>query len=142
MERFGISPGGQGAEFLGFCGVGILLAALYDLFRLWRVLTSPPPRRVFFQDLLFFVLAAALTQLGALPVSRGKIRLFHLLAIGLGGLVYGQTAGRLTLPLFRLIRRGWEGLGRAIARPADRMARFWKKKRASRQKNAKKQEKN
>ena len=110
MERFGISPGGQGTELLCFCGVGALLGGIYDLLRLWRILTSPPARRVFWQDLLFFTLAAALTQLLALPVSSGRIRLFHLLAIGLGAFLYLETAGRLTLPLFRLIRRGWDGV--------------------------------
>lgn len=120
VERFGITPGGQGAQLLQFGGVGILLAVLYDGFRLWRILTSPPPRRVFFQDLVFFVLAAAITQLLALPISRGKIRLFHLLAVVLGGGLYLQTAGRLTGPLFHLIRAGWD-------RFCGGMTRLWGK---------------
>lgn len=142
MERFGITPGGQGAQLLQFAGVGILLAVLYDGFRLWRILTSPPPRRVFFQDLVFFVLAAALTQLLALPVSRGRIRLFHLLAIALGGGLYLQTAGRLTGPLFRLIRTGWDRFCGEMTRLGAKYLRFCKKRGKKRKIYQKKWEKN
>lgn len=95
MERFGLSVGGQLLEAVRFAGIGILLAVVYDLFRLCRLFGTPSPRRVFFEDVLFFALAAALTLLLSLPVSHGVVRVFHLLALTLGFFSYYHTVGRL-----------------------------------------------
>ena len=45
MERFGITTGGQLLELCRFGGIGVVLAVVYDLFRLTRLLTKPPARR-------------------------------------------------------------------------------------------------
>lgn len=137
MERFGITVGGQLLELLRFAGIGVVLGVLYDLFRILRLLTKPPARRIFFEDLLYFALAAALTQLLALPVSHGRVRLFHLLALLLGFALYYLTAGRLLYWLAgRLVAGleaviGWfQRLFRKIAARLPRPQGKWRKKMA------------
>lgn len=106
MERFGISVGSQLLEAVRFAGVGILLGVWYDLFRLVRLLTAPSARRIFVQDILFFASAAAITLLLALPISSGRVRVFHLLALAVGFFCYYQTVGRLLYTVAKRIARG------------------------------------
>lgn len=105
MERFGISVGGQLLEAVRFAGVGILLGVWYDLFRLFRLLTRPPARRIFVQDLLFFAGAAAITLLLSLPISSGWVRVYHLMALAVGFFCYYQTVGRLIYATARALLR-------------------------------------
>lgn len=118
MERFGISVGGQLLEALRFAGVGILLGVWYDLFRLVRLLTAPSARRIFGQDMLFFASSAAITLLLALPISSGRVRAFHLLALMTGFFCYYQTLGRLFYAVAKRIARGSAQIGRLMRRAA------------------------
>ena len=137
MERFGISVSSQLLELLRFAGVGVLLGVLHDLFRLIRLLTKPPARRIFWQDLLFFALAAALTQLLALPISSGRVRLFHLLSLLVGAAAYYLTVGRVIYWLacrlaagleavFAWAQRLFRRIGHRLPRPQGK----WRKKGA------------
>lgn len=110
MERFGLSVGGQMLEAVRFAGIGILLAVVYDLFRLCRLFGTPSPHRVFFEDVLFFALAAVLTLLLSLPVSHGVVRVFHLLALTLGFFSYYHTVGRLIYTAARRLTRTFRRL--------------------------------
>lgn len=115
MERFGITAGGQLLELCRFGGIGVVLGVVYDLFRLTRLLTKPPARRIFLQDILYFALAAAITQVLALPVSHGRVRVFHLLALAAGAAAYYLTAGRLIFWLAQHLVAAVERLLGAIA---------------------------
>ncbi len=122
MERFGISVGGQLLEAVRFAGIGVLLGVWYDLFRLVRLLTRPPAWRIFVQDMLYFCSAAAVTMLLALPVSSGRIRLFHLLALTIGAVCYYFTVGRLVYRIARLLDRVLRWIGRVFGHIFDRLA--------------------
>ena len=118
MERFGISVGGQLLEMVRFAGVGILIGIWYDGFRLFRLVNRPSAWRVFWQDLLFFAGAAAITLLLSLPISSGRVRLFHLMALAIGFTCYYQTVGRLIYVTARWLVRlmGWlSGLARRLS---------------------------
>ena len=52
-------------------GLGFLLGAFYDVFRVIRLLMRPSAKVVFFQDLLFFALSSVVTFLFALAVTGG-----------------------------------------------------------------------
>lgn len=114
MERFGITAGGQLLELCRFAGIGVVLGVVYDLFRLLRLLTKPPARRIFLQDLLYFALAAAVTQLLALPISHGRVRVFHLLALAVGAVAYYLTVGRLLFWLAQHLVAGVEAVFRRV----------------------------
>ena len=77
-------------------GFGTLLGLVYDVFRLFR-LACGRKRGVFWQDLLFFVVAAFLTVLFLLTVNRGSLRLFILLAMAVGFFIYYFTFSRLVM---------------------------------------------
>ena len=89
-------------------GFGTLLGLVYDAFRLFR-LACGRKRGVFWQDLLFFVVAAFLTVLFLLTVNRGSLRLFILLAMAVGFFIYYYTFSRLVMRggalLFSGVRR-------------------------------------
>ena len=70
-------------------GLGFLLGAFYDVFRVIRLLMRPSAKVVFFQDLLFFALSSVVTFLFALAVTGGELRFYLFL-----GLVTGFMAGR------------------------------------------------
>lgn len=132
MERFGITVGSQLLEVIRFAGVGVLLGLWYDLFRLLRLLTRPPARRIFVEDLLFFAGAAAATLLLALPISSGRIRLFHLLALTVGFICYYHTVGRLLYRIARLLVGLLERLAMLAQRFSSGVAavgrRLWQKR--------------
>ena len=131
MERFGITVSGQRLELIRFAVVGITLGAWYDVFRLLRLVVHPRPWRIFFQDLLFFASAAAVTLLAALPISSGVIRPSHLLALVVGFTVYYHTVGRLLYQTMRLFVRFLEELAHKLAcgvrRLTEPFLRFTKK---------------
>ena len=117
MERFGITVSGQLLELCQFGGVGLLLGVVYELFRLLRLLTRATARGVFLQDVLYFVLAAAITQVLALPISSGRVRLVHFLALILGFALYYFTVGQIVYRLMRLVVYGVQVLGARLSRP-------------------------
>lgn len=122
MERFGISAGGQLLETLRFGGVGVLLAAVYGLFRLWRLLFSPGPVRLFWQDILYAMIAALFTQAAALPITGGRVRGIHVLSMAVGFAAWHLTAGRL----FHRLAAGIIGQIRRLFRRFNRLfARLW-----------------
>ncbi len=84
----------QVRELFLSCGMGFLLGAYYDVFRILRCILRPGTVRVFWQDVLFFLTAAPLVFLFALAVTDGVMR-FYLLA----GLVVGFFAYRYTVGL-------------------------------------------
>lgn len=105
MERFGITVDGQLAEAIRFAAVGILLAVWYDVFRLIRVFSRPNAVRIFIEDLLYGISAAAVTLLASLPICHGHIRFFHFPALIIGFLCYYHTVGRLFFSLANRLRR-------------------------------------
>ncbi|MDE7003007.1 MAG: spore cortex biosynthesis protein YabQ [Oscillospiraceae bacterium] len=106
--------------------LGALLGLVYDGMRTLRR-TAPLPGLAFALDLLFWLGAAAALFLFTLLRDDGRVRIYHMAAVALGGGTYFLTLSRLVLPallgLAELARRLW----RLLTAPARAAARGAKK---------------
>lgn len=138
----GITNSGQLQELFLFGGLGFLLGALYDVFRVIRLLMRPSARVIFFQDLLYFTLGSVVTFLFALAVTGGELRFYLFLGLVTGFTAYYFTVGRAVMRCARgviaAVRWFWRMLwtailfpfrllGRLLRRPAAALARLLKK---------------
>ena len=67
-----MTNGQQLNELFLSCGMGFLLGAFYDVFRLIRLIMKPGAKAIFFQDLAYFLISAIVTFLFALAVMDGS----------------------------------------------------------------------
>lgn len=104
--------------FLIAVAAGVLLGALYDAARVYRILMRPPRRQVFFLDATVLVLCAFLTFLTALAACSGVLRFYVFLGEGVGWSFYALTLGKITVRLARAIL--WV-LERVLFRPLRRL---------------------
>lgn len=127
-------------------GFGFAAGFVFDLLRVWRVLTHPSPPKVFVQDVLFCVGSATAFFFCLIPLTGGAVRGPFLLGAAAGGAVYFATCGRILLPAVRWVLRLWRritapirlagrfvfgaltGAIRAVFRPLCRRGRIWVKK--------------
>lgn len=105
--------------FLIAVAAGVLLGALYDAVRVYRILMRPPKRQVFFLDTAVLVLCSFLTFLTALAACSGVLRFYLFLGEGLGWCLYAFTLGKITVRLASAVL--WV-LERLVFRPARRLA--------------------
>lgn len=124
--------------------VGVGLAVLYDLLRIWRILFDSGKWSVYVQDVLYGVGAALVTFLLALAVNYGEVRFYLLLGEGAGVAVYFLTLGRVTVRMAQVVHRGCKRLKawfvRRIGVPVRRIAgklwcgwrKVWEKRRENR----------
>ena len=99
---FGADNGLQLYQCFRFGGLGFLLGAYYDLFRVWRIVAHSGKIAVFFQDLLFCLSSALSFFLAALAVTGGILRWYLAAGVLLGLAAYRVTVG---LIFVRLVRR-------------------------------------
>lgn len=83
--------------------VGLALAAVYDIFRVTRILFRTGKYVMYIQDILYGAAAAFITFLLALSVNSGEIRFYII-----GGELVGMTAyfisiGRITVRIARFV---------------------------------------
>lgn len=93
-------------QFQGFLisvGAGVLLAAFYDVFRIFRTVFHSVKRAVFFQDLFYMLCASFFTFLVALGVNYGEVRFYILAGEIIGWCLYYLTVGMITIRVFRFI---------------------------------------
>lgn len=123
----GITIREQAVFLLTSCLLGMALGALYDLFRVFRVLFFRGRVAVFFQDLLFWLLCALITFGFLLLQNHGTFRVPGLLAEALGAALYYNTAGRAVERWVkrteREIKRRARAAARAVGAPLRRGAR-------------------
>ena len=97
-------------------GMGFLLGAYYDGFRLLRLLLHPPTAGVFALDCLFCVTAAPVVFLFSLAVADGILRVYVFAGLLLGFFAYRRTVGRALLrTVYRLLRAAHRLKGRVGA---------------------------
>lgn len=135
----GITNGGQLQELFMAGGLGFLLGALYDVFRVIRLLMRPSAKVIFFHDILFFTLSSVITFLFALAVTGGELRFYLFLGIVTGFTAYYFTVGRAVVRCARSVivailwlwNRLWKAvffpfrlLGRLLHRPAAALGRL------------------
>lgn len=121
----GISISGQTLEFLLSAALGFGLGALYDLFRITRVILNPGRVFVFIQDVLYWIVCAVVSFLFILTVNRGEIRGFLLFGELMGAVFYYCTLGWLVMKSTRAIasavRRFFRLLQRLFVKPVQKV---------------------
>lgn len=85
------------------CGMGFLLGAYYDVFRILRCILRPSTVRVFWQDMLFFLTAAPLVFVFTLSVTEGVVRFYLLAGLVAGFFAYRYTVGRAVVRLVTVV---------------------------------------
>ncbi len=92
-----ITNGQQLNELFLSCGMGFLLGAFYDVFRLIRLIMKPGAKAIFFQDLAYFLISAIVTFLFALAVMDGELRFYLFFGLAVGFAAYYFTIGRVVM---------------------------------------------
>lgn len=93
----------QGVCFLWSIVCGCIIALIYDLFRLMRLLFFKGKVGTFICDFLFMVTAALVSVIFSIGFSRGNTRYFIIIGEFLGFLTYRFTLGRLSICIFGFI---------------------------------------
>lgn len=96
------------------CGMGFLLGAYYDVFRILRCILRPGAVRVFWQDMLYFLTAAPLVFLFALAVNDGVMRLYLFAGLVAGFFAYRYTVGRAVVCFVTAVIRWLSRMGRRL----------------------------
>ena len=90
---------GQVRELFLSCGMGFLLGAYYDVFRILRRVLRPGTIRVFWQDVLFFTTSALASFMFALAINDGVLRAYVLAGLVAGFFAYRYVVGRAVVRL-------------------------------------------
>ncbi|MBQ8663084.1 MAG: spore cortex biosynthesis protein YabQ [Eubacterium sp.] len=90
MEAIAISNGilEQGRLFLSGIVCGVVVWFLYDLIRLWRRILPHGTVWMALEDVIFFLVCALVGFQVLYPQSLGQLRVFLILAFGVGSLAY------------------------------------------------------
>lgn len=107
--------------------LGGVIGVLYDVFRVSRVAFRLSWLLVLLQDILFFLLSALLLWWYFLLQSSGEVRIFAVLGVLLGWVIYFFTLGCLVMRLASFIIHGITRLIAAILTPVKKIATAVKK---------------
>lgn len=75
--------------------LGVFLSAVFDIFRILRLTLNFNIILILIQDLIYFFLSASVAFMFFFLYNDGEIRLYILIAIIMGWIMYYLTAGRL-----------------------------------------------
>lgn len=118
----------QAVAFLWAVLLGGGLGAVYDVFRVARILRARErPILVFFEDLLFALIAALASALCFAHTNYGQVRLFLLVGEALGFLIYFFTLGVFIGALARGVARILRAICALFRRFFARFFAFFKK---------------
>ena len=108
-------------------GVGFLLGAYYDLFRVWRLWFSPRAVSIFFGDVFFCLSSVVAVFVLLLAITDGQGRFYVFLGIVIGFFAYRSLFGRYC-----------RCAAVAVKRFVCKQHQQWRKKHAKKPKKAKK----
>lgn len=104
-----ITFAGQTASLLIAAVMGAALCLLYDLFRILRMAFPPGKVTAFFEDVLWFVAAAAATYMLCLARCKGEVRSYIIIGEIIGFVLFRMTVSRLIMlaarPSVRAVKR-------------------------------------
>lgn len=83
--------------------LGVLLAIIYDCFRIFRIAVKSTVVAVFIEDILFFAIYGIMTFLFMLEVSQGQIRLFIIIGEFIGAVLYRYTISTPIMAILKVI---------------------------------------
>ncbi len=107
------------------CGMGFLLGAYYDVFRLLRCWLSPSRLRIFLGDCAYASTSAVATFLFLLALNGGVLRWYLFLGLLVGFFAYRRTVGSLLVKaVLRLLFQG-EKLAQKAENRLSRLLSFF-----------------
>ena len=83
--------------------LGMGLGALWDIFRIFRLGIPSTKTIIFFQDIIYALLATTITLVFFYIFTSGGFRMFVLIGEFLGFVFYYLTIGRLAFKIFKVI---------------------------------------
>lgn len=113
--------------FLLAIGLGFLLGVVYDLFRVVRMAFTMRRAGVFIQDVLFFLVCAAVTFVFLLAVNQGEIRGFIIAGEVLGFLIYYFSLGLLAMRVSSFLVHATQRIFHLISVPFRALMRLLKR---------------
>ncbi len=105
--------------FGGAGAAGVIIAFLYDMFRLKRRIVRTKAAMVHFEDIVFWVTAAIIFFLSSYVISNGETRAYYFMGSFLGGVLYFSI---LSKPVLWLLT----GLIRIILWPFVKLINIFK----------------
>lgn len=95
----------SGAVFLYACLCGAVIGAIYDVFRILRVIWYGGRIKHFFEDFLFCLIAAIVFTVFSYNAAMGSVRLFSAIGVAFGFFAYRFSLGLLSVPLAKRLRK-------------------------------------
>jgi len=93
----------QSKIFCAFFVLGILIAFIFDFFRVLRKTIKTSNVMTYFEDILFFIIVGILYIKSIIILAYGDIRLYIFVASILGIIFYILTIGNLCAIIFKVI---------------------------------------
>lgn len=113
--------------FLVCFGLGVLLAFIYDVVRIFRLLFRHKDWMVDVEDLLFWIFTAWLVFRTLFTYNRGALRGYAFLGMFLGVILYVLTLSRLLLLIVEKILPYWQKVGNIVKKPFLLLLKFMRK---------------
>lgn len=114
--------------FLVCFGLGMLLAFIYDMVRVFRMLFRHRDWLVDVEDLMFWLFTAWLVFRTLFIYNRGALRGYAFLGMFLGVLLYALTLSRILLKVVTKLVPYWNKAGDFIRKPFVLFSRFLRKR--------------
>lgn len=102
--------------FFSAAALGAVLGAVFDIFRVLRIIIRHNGAAVFVEDLLFMLFSGFWFFVFSMTAARGQLRAFLLLAVLLGAALYLLTVGAVVRRAATAVRDRVRRLGLAAAR--------------------------
>lgn len=103
--------------FLAFVGIGFVFSIIFDFFRAIRKLKKVKNRAVYIQDILYFITIGILLLIAVLNIQKDVFRLYLIVAIILGIMIYISVIGNKVMKLFLSILKASNAVKKFILLP-------------------------
>ena len=90
----------QAYLFLVFSLTGVIIGILFDFFRILRISIKTPNIITYIQDILFWILTGIIVLYSIWYFNNGELRIFVLLGLILGVLIYITTLSNIIVKIF------------------------------------------
>ena len=87
------------AVFLIFVVMGMLFSVIFDVFRAIRKVKKTKNRTIYFQDIIYFLIIGTILLLIIINYMNTELRVYLILAIILGIVIYISTVGNMVMNL-------------------------------------------
>lgn len=93
----------QVTVFLFAMLLGAFLSLFFDGFRILNVVLKLNLKRIFFEDITYFILSAIITFMYILVMNSGEIRFYIIFGEAIGWLIYRATLGKFIYKIILFI---------------------------------------